>query len=104
MFYHLDGQVSAVIGSHSKALSADARVLPGGTAVVSGSGRTGSLQSVGGLDPEVEIRKFLTQIPERSRISWKELELQGAVIEVDERGRATTIETLRVHCEEAHHD
>ncbi len=104
MFYHLDGQVSAVIGSHTKILSADVGLLPGGTAVVSGSGRTGSVQSVGGLEPEIEIRKFLTQIPERSRICWRELELQGVLIEVDGKGRAAAIETLRVHCEEAQDD
>jgi metallophosphoesterase (TIGR00282 family) len=99
MFYHLEGKVSAVLGSHSKVLSADARILPGGTAVIAGTGRTGSSYSVGGLDPQIEIRKFLTQIHEQSRISWDELELQGVLVETDAEGRATGIEIVRETCE-----
>ncbi len=96
MFYMADGKVSAVAGTHNKALTADAHILPGGTAVICDTGRTGSLMSVGGLDPEVEIRKYLNQIPERSR-NWGVLpELQGVIIEIGEDGHATTIETLRV--------
>jgi len=96
MFYLADGKVSAVAGTHNKALTADAQILPGGTAVICDTGRTGSLMSVGGLDPEVEIRKFLNQIPERSR-NWGVLpELQGVIIEIGEDGHATAIETLRV--------
>ncbi len=98
MFYQMDGKVSAVIGSHTKAMTADERVLPGGTAVIGSAGRTGSLLSVGGLDPQIEIRKFLTQIHEHSRESWNGLELQGVLLEIDESGKATGIERLRLPC------
>jgi metallophosphoesterase (TIGR00282 family) len=104
MFYHLDGKVSAVLGSHTKVLTADARVLPGGTAVIAGTGRTGSRCSVGGLDPEIEIRKFVTQIHEQSRVTWKDLELQGVVVETNEEGKAVAIETVREACEAEDHD
>jgi len=104
MFHHLDGQVSAVLGSHSKVLTSDARLLAGGTAVIAGTGRTGSQLSVGGLEAEIEIRKFMTQIHEPSRISWRELELQGVVVETDGGGKAVSIEILRVPCGEAEHD
>jgi metallophosphoesterase (TIGR00282 family) len=104
MFYHLEGKVSAVIGSHTKVMTADARVLPGGTAVITGSGRTGSQTSVGGLDPEIEIRKFVTQIHEQSRITWRDLELQGVLIETNEEGKAVSIEIVREECEAADHD
>ena len=100
MFYHMDGQVSAVIGTHTKALSADERILLGGTAVITDAGRTGSLNSVGGLDPEIEINKFLTQIPERSKACWEMLELQGVIIHINSRGKATSIERLRWECKE----
>ena len=104
MFYHLEGKVSAVLGSHTKVLTADARVLPGGTAVIAGTGRTGSRCSVGGLDPEIEIRKFLTQIHEQSRVTWKDLELQGVIVEIDEDGKAVGIEIVREACEAEDHD
>ncbi len=100
MFYHADGRVSAVIGTGTRVLTSDATVLPGGTAVVTDAGRTGSLNSVSGLDPKVEIQKFLSQIPERSRDAWDNIELQGALIEVGEDGRATHIETIRRSCPE----
>jgi 2',3'-cyclic-nucleotide 2'-phosphodiesterase len=99
MFLQMDGKVSAVVGSHTKALTADEKVLPGGTAVITDTGRTGSIDSVGGLDPEIEIRKFLTQIPEYSKESWKALELQGVVIEIGDDGKATSIKRLRVKYE-----
>ena len=99
MFYHLEGKVAAVLGSHTKVLTADARVLPGGTAVIAGTGRTGSRYSVGGLDPEIEIRKFLTQIHEQSRVSWRALELQGVVVETNADGKAVAIEIVREACE-----
>ena len=70
MGLYLDGKVTALIGTHVRTLSADARLLPGGTAAITHSGRTGSLNSVGGLDPEVETRKFLTQVHEQSRDAW----------------------------------
>ncbi len=100
MFYHADGKLSAVIGTHTKVLSADETILPGGTAVICDTGRTGSLNSVGGLDPEVEIRKFLTQIPERSKDYWENLELQGVILEIDkESGKCESIERIRKSCE-----
>jgi metallophosphoesterase (TIGR00282 family) len=99
MFFHMDGKVSAVIGSHTKVLTSDERVLPGGTAVITDIGRTGSINSVGGLDPQIEIRKFLTQIPEYSKESWESLELQAVIIDVGEDGKATGISRLRVKYE-----
>ena len=95
MSLYLDGKVTALIGTHVRTLSADARLLPGGTAAITHSGRTGSLNSVGGLDPEVETRKFLTQIHEQSRDAWGLLELQGVVLEVGADGAAKSISTLR---------
>ena len=104
MFHFLDGQVTAVLGGHTKVLSADARVRKGGTATIAGTGRTGSTLSVGGLDPEIEIRKFVTQIHEQSRIAWKNLELQGVLVDTDDGGKAKSIEVVRVPCGEAEDD
>ena len=104
MFHHIDGQVSAVVGTGTRVQTADAVVMPKGTAVITDAGRTGSLDSVSGLDPGPEIRKLLTQVPERSSDTWVNLELQGVVIDLNEKGRATSIEAIRVPCEENQSD
>ena len=91
----LDGKASALLGTHVRTLSADAQILPGGTAAITHSGRTGSLHSVGGLDPAVETRKFVNQVHEQSRDAWGLLELQGVVLDVAADGRARSITTLR---------
>jgi hypothetical protein len=98
MFALADGKLSAVVGTHTKALTADERVLAGGTAVISDAGRTGSLESVGGLDPAIEIRKLTTLVHEYSKEAWARLELQGVVLEIDEAGKAVSITRLRESC------
>lgn len=98
MSYIVNGKVSALIGSHTKVPTADERILPGGTAVITDAGRTGPVNSVGGLDPDIEINKFLTQIPELSRSKWGKLELQGVVIEIDEKGKAQDIQRIKYQC------
>lgn len=99
MFFHVDGTVSAVIGTHAKAITSDAQIFPKGSAVITDNGRCGSLGGVGGLDPEVEIRKFLTQVPERSNEYWENLELQGVLLELDDSGKASSIEMIRLPIE-----
>ncbi len=74
------------------------RVMPGGTAVITDAGRTGSLASVAGLDPEIEIRKLTTLVHEYSKEAWAMLEFQGVVIEIGEDGKAVSIESIRVPC------
>ena len=95
MFYFADGKVSAVVGTHTKALTADERILAGGTAVLTDAGRTGSIESVGGLDPEIEIRKLTTLIHEYSKEAWGKLEMQGVILEIGDDGKAVGIRTFR---------
>jgi hypothetical protein len=99
MFFHADGRVSAVIGTHNKSLTSDGKIFPGHTAVITDNGRCGSLLSVGGLAPDVEIRKFMTGIPERSNECWDGLELQGVLLTLSDEGRAQEIKTLRIPVE-----
>ena len=98
MFYLADGTLSAVIGTHTKALTADERVMPGGTAVITDVGRTGSIESVVGLDSEIEIRKLMTLMHEYSRETWGRLEMQGVIVEIGEDGKALGIERVRESC------
>jgi hypothetical protein len=104
MMYMVDGEVSALIGTGQRVPTADAQIQPKGTAAICDAGRTGSIDSVSGLDPSVEIRQYVTQIPERSAEAWGRLELQGVVLEIEDSGTATSIEPIRIPCEEGTDD
>ena len=99
MGYHLAGRASAVIGTHSKVLTNDARILERGTAFITDNGRTGSNMSVGGFDSINEIKKFTTQIFVRSTNCFDDPRLQGVIVELDDKGKAVGIETINMSVE-----
>jgi len=103
-FHWADGKVSAVIGSHQKVPTADARILPGGTAVITDAGRTGARQSVAGFAPAKEIERFLTGVPDRSEAGWDDLTVQGIYIETDDSGRARSVQPFQRTCKEVPHE
>lgn len=93
---HLDGLVSAVIGTHTHVQTSDERVLAGGTAFLTDAGMTGATDSIIGMRKEAIIDKFLTRMPARFEVATKGVELQGAVITVDAAtGRAVSIVRLK---------
>ncbi len=95
--WHLDGRVSAVIGTHTHVQTADDRILPGGTACLSDAGMTGGFDSVIGMDRGAALRRFLTLMPERLTPAPGDLRLNAVVIAVDEEtGRATRIQRLQI--------
>ena len=92
MGWHLDGRVSAVIGTHTHVQTADEDILPNGTAYLTDAGMTGSFDSVIGMNREQAVRKFLTQMPVKFDVAKKDIRLNGVVVEVDEcTGRAVQI-------------
>ncbi len=93
---YLDGQVSAVFGTHTHVQTADERILGGGTAYITDVGMTGPYESVLGVAPEDVIKKFTTQMPTRFEVAKSTLrQFNGAVVEVDEtNGLALSIERL----------
>ena len=95
-FAMADGKCSAVIGSHSKVQTSDERILPGGTAVITDAGRTGSIESVGGSDRDSRIKEYLSGIPDWTREAWDKPELQGIWIELEENGKAVSIERIQM--------
>jgi len=95
MAYHIAGRTAAMIGTHTKVLTSDARILDGGTAIITDIGMCGSTESVGGFKSDIEIERFLTQVPSRAQESWGKIELQGVIVDIDDTGKATTIELLR---------
>jgi len=99
--YHLDGRVTAVIGTHTHVQTADARVLPGGTAAITDAGMTGPHDSVIGSVPEGAIRRFVTGLPVRLEPASGGVRIEGVVVECGPDGRATSCEQVRVPVSEA---
>jgi calcineurin-like phosphoesterase len=97
MGWYLDGRVSAVVGTHRHVQTADERVLPGGTAYITDLGMTGPTEGVIGVDREIILQRFLTQMPMRFEPAKGPAALHGVVIAIEpETGRASDIRRLRV--------
>jgi len=96
MGWHLDGRVAAVLGTHTHVPTADGRVLPGGTAFISDVGMTGSRTSVLGVKPELILESLITQMPVKFETAEEDVWVMGAVVEVNERGLADSIEQVMV--------
>jgi metallophosphoesterase (TIGR00282 family) len=95
--WYLDGRVSAVVGTHRHVQTADERLLPKGTAYITDLGMTGPTESIIGVDPQIALSRFLTQMPNRFEPAKGPAALHGAIIRIDpETGRALSIERLRV--------
>jgi metallophosphoesterase (TIGR00282 family) len=91
--WHLDGKVSAVIGTHTHVPTADERILPRGTAYITDVGMAGGYQSVIGIRPEQAVARFLTARPQRFEPEKHGLVFSSVLIEVDtETGRALSIQ------------
>ncbi|MGZ4385753.1 MAG: TIGR00282 family metallophosphoesterase [Gaiellaceae bacterium] len=95
----LDGRVTAVLGTHTHIQTNDARVSPQGTAAISDVGMTGPHDSVIGVEADLAIARMRTGMSVRFRPASGDVRIEGAVVVCDERGRATSCETLRVHCD-----
>jgi hypothetical protein len=96
MGWHLDGRVAAVLGTHTHVPTADARVLPKGTAFISDVGMTGSRTSVLGVKPEQALERLITQMPVRFETAEDDVWVMGAVVEVNQAGLADSIEPVMV--------
>jgi len=95
--WHLDGQVTAIVGTHTHVQTADERVLPGGTAYITDVGMTGPHDSVIGVETDAALSRFLTGLPSRFETATGNPRLNAVVIEADERtGRARRITRLNL--------
>lgn len=91
----LDGQVSAVVGTHTHVQTADEQIFPGGTAYLTDAGFTGPHDSVLGRETQPVVRRFLTAMPQRFEVAKGGVLLQGALIELDETtGKALNIQRV----------
>src|SRR4051812_40077696 len=96
MGWYLDGRVTACLGTHTHVPTADARVLPGGTAYVSDVGMTGARGGVIGVRREQALERFLTQLPTRFEPADDDPWLNAVLVDSDDSGRATGIRQLLV--------
>lgn len=97
MGWHLNSEVSAVLGTHTHVMTADERILTGGTAFISDIGMVGAYESIIGMDKEAILKRFLTQMPERFAPTDSGPGLFNAVlISIDKRtGKAKEIKSIR---------
>jgi metallophosphoesterase (TIGR00282 family) len=94
--WYLDGRVTACVGTHTHVPTADARVLPGGTAYITDVGMTGPRGGVIGVKREQAIERFLTMVPQRFETSAEDPWLNAVLIEAGDDGRARAITQLLV--------
>jgi hypothetical protein len=91
----LDGQVSAVVGTHTHVQTADEQIFPGGTAYLTDAGFTGPHESVLGREIEPVLKHFLTGMPQRFEVAKNRVLLHGVVIEIDDAtGKAIKIQRM----------
>ena len=96
MGWYLDGRVTAVLGTHTHVPTADARLLPKGTAYISDVGMTGPRDSVIGFSLETVLPRFLTHLPTRFAVADGPVSFNAVVIEAERTsGRATSITQLQ---------
>jgi metallophosphoesterase (TIGR00282 family) len=95
MGWHLDGRVTAVVGTHTHVQTADERVLPQGTAYITDVGMTGPHDSVIGMDRSAILQRFLTALPQRFETATENPRLNAVIVAADEAtGRALSIERV----------
>jgi metallophosphoesterase (TIGR00282 family) len=101
--WFLDGQVSAVVGTHTHVQTADNRILPGGTAFITDVGMTGPYDGILGIEREPVIKKFLTNLPVRFEVTNGRTQLSGVVVDIDDKtGKARSIDRILVNDDQPH--
>ncbi len=97
MGHFLDGEVSAVVGTHTHVQTADEQILSKGTAYITDIGMTGPVQSVIGIKKELAIEKFITGMPRRFEVASGPAVLSAVLIELDPTvGKAVSIQRFRI--------
>jgi 2',3'-cyclic-nucleotide 2'-phosphodiesterase len=97
MGHYLDGEATAVVGTHTHVQTADEQILPRGTAYLTDIGMTGPLHGVIGVKKELAIEKFLTGMPRRFEVAAGPTVFCAVLIELDARiGKALSVERVRI--------
>ncbi len=95
MGFYLDGEVTAIFGTHTHVQTADSRLLPQGTAYITDLGMVGVYDSVLGVRTEIIINHFLTTLPSRFEVAEGSCIYCGAIIDIDDKtNKAVNIERI----------
>jgi metallophosphoesterase (TIGR00282 family) len=92
--FHLDGRASAIAGTHTHVQTADAKILPGGTAYITDLGMTGPTDGVIGMDAEICLARAKTQVLYRMQCAEGPCAIQGIAVDIGEDGHARSISTI----------
>jgi len=93
--WYMDGKVSAVIGTHTHVQTADERILPLGTGYITDVGMTGPRDSVLGIDKDLVIRRFVSQLPVRFEVAGGPVQFNALLLDIDESsGKTSKIERI----------
>jgi len=99
--WHLDGRVTAVVGTHTHVQTADERVLPGGTAYITDAGMCGAFDSVLGMEKSDSLARLKTGLPFRMHPAKGDPRIQGVVVEADDdTGKALAIERVQTRVDQ----
>lgn len=97
MGFYLDGRVSAVFGTHTHVLTADAEVLPNGTGYITDVGMTGVIDSCIGVKKDIILRRFTTALPERFELASGDCKLNCVVFDIDRAtGKCTAAQSYEL--------
>lgn len=98
MGYFLDGKITCLFGTHTHVATADEKILENGTAYITDIGMTGPEKSVIGMNAEASIKRFVTTLPEKYKVSEdKNIILNGCILTInDESCRAEKIERIKL--------
>lgn len=91
MGWYLDGRASAVLGTHTHVQTADARILNRGTGYITDVGMTGPRDSVLGVDKDLVIKKFTTQMPVRFEVARGDIQFNAVILELNNKGQTISI-------------
>ena len=95
MGWHLDGRVTAVIGTHTHVQTADERILPNGTAYLTDAGMTGPHDSIIGMEREPALARFLNGMPSRFEPATGNPRVNGVIVDADDKtGRALAVRRI----------
>lgn len=97
MGYYLDGEVTAIFGTHTHVQTADEKILENGTGYITDIGMTGPKKSVIGMEVEASLKRFVTTLPEKYRVAKGEAMLNGCIFEInDETCKVTKIKRINM--------
>lgn len=89
MGYYFDGRINAIFGTHTHVQTADERILAGGSGYITDLGMSGPTDGILGVDKECVLYRFLTKMPKRYVVSQGEIEIQGAIFDIDPFAKKT---------------